>query len=105
MVGLVVDTGILLIEYGKLKRGVDAAAVASAQQYRLSGSVLDKTKLENAARNFLQLNQKRSSSPGSSADPCRTEDGPSQCRRRDARVVISLFFLDPILAQWTASVK
>ncbi|MBK8823807.1 MAG: VWA domain-containing protein [Anaerolineales bacterium] len=57
MVGLVVDTGILLIEYGKLKRGVDAAAVASAQQYRLSGNVLDKTKLENAARNFLQLNQ------------------------------------------------
>lgn len=36
MVGLVVDTGILLIEYGKLKRGVDAAAVAFLQQYRLS---------------------------------------------------------------------
>ena len=57
MVGLVTDTGILLIEYGKLKRGVDAAAVAAAQQYRLSGNVLDQTALENAAINFLQLNQ------------------------------------------------
>jgi Flp pilus assembly protein TadG len=57
MVGLVIDTGILLIEYGKLKRGVDAAAVSAAQQYRLSGNVLDKPALENAAYNFLQLNQ------------------------------------------------
>ena len=54
MVGLVTDTGILLIEYGKLKRGVDAAAVAAAQQYRASVTTQD---LENAARNFLQLNQ------------------------------------------------
>jgi len=57
MVGLVTDTGILLIEYGKLKRGVDAAAVAAAQQYRLRGNVLDQAALENAAINFLQLNQ------------------------------------------------
>ena len=57
MVGLVTDTGILLIEYGKLKRGVDAAAVAAAQQYRLQGNVLDQAALENAAKNFLQLNQ------------------------------------------------
>ncbi|MBI5962173.1 MAG: VWA domain-containing protein [Chloroflexi bacterium] len=60
MVGLVTDTGILLIEYGKLKRGVDAAAVAAAQQFRLptSGATeIDKVALENAARNFLQLNQ------------------------------------------------
>lgn len=57
MVGLVTDTGILLIEYGKLKRGVDAAAVAAAQQYRLQGNALDQAALENAAKNFLQLNQ------------------------------------------------
>ncbi len=59
MVGLVTDTGMLLIEYGKLKRGVDAAAVAAAQQYHkpTSGNELDKVSLENAARNFLQLNQ------------------------------------------------
>ncbi len=59
MVGLVTDTGILLIEYGKLKRGVDAAAIAAAQQYRqpTSGTELDQAALENAAKNFLQLNQ------------------------------------------------
>jgi hypothetical protein len=59
MVGLVVDTGILLINYGKLKRGVDAAAIAAAQQYRAaaSSSNIDAAALENSARNFLQLNQ------------------------------------------------
>jgi hypothetical protein len=59
MVGLVVDTGILLINYGKLKRGVDAAAIAAAQQYRAaaSSSNIDAVALENSARNFLQLNQ------------------------------------------------
>jgi hypothetical protein len=57
MVGLVTDTGILLIEYGKLKRGVDAAAISAAQQYRLSGTELDQEALENAAFQFLQLNQ------------------------------------------------
>jgi hypothetical protein len=59
MVGLVVDTGILLINYGKLKRGVDAAAIAAAQQYRAaaSSSNIDAVALENSAKNFLQLNQ------------------------------------------------
>lgn len=56
MVGLVTDTGMLLINYGKLKRGVDAASVAAAQQYRLQGNVLNTAALENAAYNFLQLN-------------------------------------------------
>jgi hypothetical protein len=59
MVGLVVDTGLLLINYGKLKRGVDAAAIAAAQQYRAaaSSSNIDSVALENSAKNFLQLNQ------------------------------------------------
>src|SRR5688572_10065174 len=59
MVGLVVDTGILLINYGKLKRGVDAAAIAAAQQYRAaaSSSNINAAALENSAMNFLQLNQ------------------------------------------------
>jgi Flp pilus assembly protein TadG len=59
MVGLVTDTGILFIEYGKLKRGVDAAAISAAQQYRLenaSDTTLNAASLENAATNFLQLN-------------------------------------------------
>ena len=59
MVGLVTDTGLLLIEYGKLKRSVDAAAIGAAQQYRVeSGSdEINKEALENAAINFLNLNQ------------------------------------------------
>ncbi len=59
MVGLVVDTGLLLINYGKLKRGVDAAAIAAAQQYREAASTgdIDAVALENSAKNFLQLNQ------------------------------------------------
>ncbi len=59
MTGLVTDTGLLLIEYGKLKRSVDAAAIAAAQQYRTeSGSdELNKQALENAAIAYLNLNQ------------------------------------------------
>lgn len=59
MVGLVTDTGLLLIEYGKLKRAVDAAAVAAAQEYRPDPATgdLNVTAVENAATSFLQLNQ------------------------------------------------
>lgn len=59
MVGLVTDTGILLIEYGKLKRSVDAAAIAAAQEYRpkAGNTTLDIATLENAAINLLNLNQ------------------------------------------------
>lgn len=67
MVGLVTDTGVLLIEYGKLKRSTDAAAVAAAQEFRpdplgtpdpLTGlRPLNVTAMENAARSFLQVNQ------------------------------------------------
>jgi hypothetical protein len=59
MVGLVTDTGLLLIEYGKLKRSVDAAAIGAAQQYRVESGTeeVNKESLENAAINFLNLNQ------------------------------------------------
>lgn len=59
MVGLVTDTGILLIEYGKLKRSVDAASIAAAQEYRprANAAVLDIDRLENAAISILNLNQ------------------------------------------------
>ncbi len=59
MVGLVTDTGILLIEYGKLKRSVDAAAIAAAQEYRPRANdvVLDLARLQNAAISILNLNQ------------------------------------------------
>lgn len=59
MVGLVTDTGLLLIEYGKLKKSIDAAAIAAAQQYRVesSGAAIDKVAIQNAAVNLLNLNQ------------------------------------------------
>lgn len=59
MVGLVTDVGLLLIEYGKLKRAVDAAAVAAAQEFRPDPDTgtLNLTAMENAALSLLQVNQ------------------------------------------------
>lgn len=54
MVGLATDGGILLIEYARLKRGIDSASIAAAQQFRRNFSSSD---LENAAENFLVMNQ------------------------------------------------
>ncbi|HAX71792.1 MAG TPA: VWA domain-containing protein [Anaerolineales bacterium] len=54
MVGLMTDGGILLIEYGKLKRGIDSASIAAASQFRKNFEGED---LVNAAREFLILNQ------------------------------------------------
>ncbi len=53
-VGMMTDGGILFIEYGKLKRGIDAAAIASAQQFREGFTGAD---LATAAQNFLILNE------------------------------------------------
>ncbi len=96
MVGLVTDTGILLIEYGKLKRGVDAAAVAAAQQYRLSGNVLDQSALENAAINFLQLNQSSDIVEDSViVHSCESPEGdrPALCPTRSATPTITANWL------------
>jgi hypothetical protein len=67
MVGLVTDTGLVLIEYGKLKRSVDAAAIAAAQEYRPDPDAipdpatgikdLNIAMMTNAAENMLRLNQ------------------------------------------------
>ncbi|HUI88169.1 MAG TPA: hypothetical protein VLX61_05545 [Anaerolineales bacterium] len=54
MAGLLIDGGKLLIEYARLKRGVDAAAIGAAQQFRKN---FTNTDLVNAATEFLQLNQ------------------------------------------------
>lgn len=53
IVGLMTDTGILLIEYAKLKRGIDSAAIASAQQFRRGFTGAD---LAKAAQQFLIFN-------------------------------------------------
>ncbi|MCC6298511.1 MAG: Tad domain-containing protein [Anaerolineales bacterium] len=53
-VGMMTDGGVVFIEYGKLKRGIDAAAIASAQQFRAGFAGAD---LAEAAQNFLILNE------------------------------------------------
>ena len=52
-VGLMTDVGVLFIEYGKLKRGIDSGAIAAAQQYKRLFTGED---LKLAATNFLKLN-------------------------------------------------
>jgi len=54
IIGLMIDGGMLFIEYGRLKRAVDAAAVSAALQYREGYTT---TQLANAAGEFLTLNQ------------------------------------------------
>lgn len=54
VVGLMTDGGMLLIEYARLKRGIDAASIAAAQQFRKGFTSAD---LENSGREFLRFNQ------------------------------------------------
>ncbi len=54
IVGLMVDGGMTLIEYARLKRGIDSASVAAASQFRKGFVGAD---LEKAGREFLKLNQ------------------------------------------------
>ncbi len=54
ILGLMIDGGILLIEYARLKRGIDAASIASASQFRKG---FDEEKLRMAGQEFLQFNQ------------------------------------------------
>ena len=54
MVGLAMDGGLLLVNYATLKRSVDAASVAAAQQFRKNYNPDDMT---NAVNEFLQLNK------------------------------------------------
>ena len=54
MVGLMTDGGILLIEYARLKRGIDAASVSAALQFRKGYVVND---LRTSAEEFLRFNQ------------------------------------------------
>lgn len=53
-VGIMTDGGVYLIEYGKMKRGIDAAAIAAAQQFRRGFNPAD---LVKTAQDFLALNE------------------------------------------------
>ena len=54
IVGLMIDGGILLIEYARLKRGIDSASIAAASQFRKG---FDGADLEKAGEEFLKFNQ------------------------------------------------
>ena len=70
MVGLMTDGGMLLIEYARLKRAVDASSIGAAQQFRKNFTQQD---LVNAATEFLQLNQ--SDVFNVQAETCQTTPG------------------------------
>ncbi len=57
-VGLTVDVGLLYVEHGKLRRAVDAAALAASSEFRKGYHYpgQEHTNLVNAAREFLKLN-------------------------------------------------
>lgn len=54
IVGLMIDGGITLIEYARMKRGLDAASIAAAAQFRKG---FDGADLEKAGEEFMRFNQ------------------------------------------------
>jgi hypothetical protein len=57
IVGLMIDGGILLIEYARLKRGIDAASIAAASQFRKD---FTGDEMKKAGEEFLKFNQSES---------------------------------------------
>ncbi|MBV5279773.1 MAG: pilus assembly protein [Actinobacteria bacterium] len=66
MVGLMTDGGIVLIEYARLKRGIDSASIAAAAQFRKG---FDANLIKKAGEEFLQFNQSTSEVVISICDP------------------------------------
>ena len=54
IVGLMIDGGITLIEYARMKRELDAASIAAAAQFRKG---FDGADLEKAGEEFMRFNQ------------------------------------------------
>jgi len=89
IIGLSLDGGTLFIQYGRLKRAIDAAAVSAALQYREGYTT---TQLADAAAEFLKLNQ--IDVFAIQVDTCDTLPGdPELCtnpRRKLVRVTASI---------------
>ena len=85
-VGLVVDTGLVFIGYGKLRRATDAAALAAAAAYR---KFPDITNLEPVALEYLTLNQVETGDATVHliCDPNDPEYDASQCQPANRRLV------------------
>jgi len=70
IVGLVVDVGLLYLNHGKLRRSIDAAALAASLQFREGYS---ETELSDAAIEFLVLNGVND--PSATVETCATNPG------------------------------
>ena len=78
MVGLLTDGGMLLVQYSRLKRAVDAAAIGAAEQYRKGYNLDD---LRNAAKEYLLMNQTNVTLSNITADTCQSQPGdPVLCQ-------------------------
>jgi len=76
-IGLAVDAGILFIQIGHLRRGVDAAALSAANQFREGRTI---AQLEAAALQVLELNGLDPTSVGVAVETCDTTPGdPELC--------------------------
>jgi Flp pilus assembly protein TadG len=99
IVGLAVDTGLLYLNHGKLRRAVDAAALAATAQFREGYSAAD---LQRSAEEFLVLNG--INDPSATVETCATTPGdPVLCTtparklaRMRATSVVKLTFLSVI---------
>jgi Flp pilus assembly protein TadG len=107
VVGLAVDTGILYLNHGKLRRAVDAAALAATSQFREGYDTAD---LQKAAVEFLKLNG--INDPTATVETCKTNPGdpdlcttpPRKLVRVHATAVVKLTFLSVIgIRQTTVS--
>jgi len=113
-VGLTVDVGLLYLNHGKLRRAVDAAALAATAQFREG---YDTDKMSAAAKEFLDLNgiNDPSAIVETSRDNCITQadydNDPVLCtdpKRKLVRVqatsVIKLAFL-PVIGIHEATIS
>jgi Flp pilus assembly protein TadG len=80
IVGLALDVGITFVEYARLRRAVDAAALAAALQYRIGATTSD---LDRSAVEFLVLNGVND--PSATVDTCATL--PSLCTTPSRKLV------------------
>ena len=107
VVGLAVDTGILYLNNGKLRRAVDAAALAASSQFREGYTTAEMSK---SAVEFLKLNG--INDPTATVQTCATNPGdPDLCTtparklvRVHATSVMPLAFL-PVIGIRTVTVS
>jgi len=89
-VGLTVDVGLLYLNHGKLRRAVDAAALAATAQFREG---YDSDKMSAAAEEFLVLNgiNDPSAVVETSRDNCNTQadydNDPVLCTKPERKLV------------------